>query len=213
VFTSDHGFHMGEKDLLIKHTTWEESTRVPFVMSDPRGAASGAVCDHPVSLVDLYPTLADLCGLPSDPNAGGNGTPLDGSSMRPLLDDPEGEWGGPDVAVTAVCGTTPVEIGEPGKREDQQFTVRSRHWRYVLYSNGDEELYDHRSDPHEWNNLAGDSAHAATQADLRNQLLGITGRVVEWSPCPRRSRLESLARSSRRTSTPLRSRSPRKRPR
>ena len=72
-FTSDHGFHMGEKDWLFKNSLWEESTRVPLVVVAPGIAKRGRRCGFPVSLVDLYPTLIDLCGLPKDPNAEGNG--------------------------------------------------------------------------------------------------------------------------------------------
>jgi arylsulfatase A-like enzyme len=168
---------MGEKDLLIKKTVWEESTRVPLVIRTPDVAKPGAECSHPVSLVDLYPTLVDLCGLPGDPNRSGNGRPLDGHSLRPLLVDPgTDKWGGPPVALSVIEGGDPVKVGEIPPVERQHFTVRSRDWRYCLWANGEEELYDHRADPHEWGNLATDPKHARIKAELREQLRTLTGR-------------------------------------
>jgi iduronate 2-sulfatase len=106
-----------------------------------------------------------------------NGLPLGGYSMLPFLDDPEqGNWDGPDVALSCIEAGIPVEKNVPGRVEDQQFTVRSKDWRYVLTRTGAEELYDHRSDPHEWHNLAGDPNHAAIKSELRSQLLQMTGR-------------------------------------
>jgi choline-sulfatase len=172
VFTSDHGFHMGEKDLLLKKTVWEESTRVPLVIRAPGVGRPGGQCDHPVSLVDLYPTLIDLCGLGADPNRDGNGERLNGCSMRPFLIDPvDGRWEGPAVALSVIEGGDAVEIGEIAPVARQHFTVRSRHWRYCLWNNGEEELYDHRTDPHEWHNLAARPEHTQIKQQLRQQLL------------------------------------------
>ena len=177
VFTSDHGFHMGEKDLLIKKTVWEESTRVPLIIHAPGVAQGGRESEHPVSLVDLYPTLVDLCGLPPDPNCDGNDRPLDGHSLRPLLLDPaKGAWDGPPVALSVIEGGQPVAIGEIPPVDRQHFTVRSQHWRYCLWAGGEEELYDHRADPHEWHNLAGDREHVKVKQELREELRKLTGR-------------------------------------
>ena len=176
-FTSDHGYHMGEKDNLAKWTVWEESTRVPFVVVAPGLAQAGEACRHPVSHVDLYPTLADLCGLPADPNATGNGLLLDGHSLRPFLEKPRGgKWDGPRVALTGRAGPLKLAPNEPGKAENQHFTVRSHRWRYVLCSDGSEELYDHRLDPQEWTNLAFTDTHDAVKSHHRKQLLSMTGR-------------------------------------
>ena len=177
VFTSDHGFHMGEKDLLFKKTIWEESTRVPLVIHAPGIAEPGQKCEQPVSLVDLYPTLIDLCGLPPEPNQHGNGRNLDGHSLRPLLTKPEaGIWDGPPVALSVIEGGVPVEIGAIAPLSQQHFTVRSIDWRYSLWANGEEELYDHRTDPQEWHNLAADPAHATIKDELREELRRLTGR-------------------------------------
>lgn len=170
VFVGDHGFHMGEKDLLFKRTVWEESTRIPMVIGAPGISKENTSCATPVSLIDCYPTLVDLCGLPENPNEGGNGVPLDGYSLKPLLMNPEkGVWEGPDVALSSIFGPVPVDIGEPGKIENQHFTLRSANWRYVRYSNGEEELYNHRTDPQEWNNAAGLKEYVEVQEKLNQQ--------------------------------------------
>ncbi len=177
VFTSDHGYHMGEKDQLFKRTVWEESTRVPMIFRLPGNTNAGQECNHPVGLIDIYPTLTDLCGLSGNTVRKSGGIPLDGHSLRPFLEDPiEGSWEGPEVALSCIQGGIPVALNEPGKLEDQQFTVRSRDWRYVLTRTGAEELYDHRSDPNEWHNLADDPEFSAVKASLKNQLSRMTGR-------------------------------------
>lgn len=162
IVTSDHGFHMGEKDYLFKDSAWEESCRIPLVVYAPGVSQPGTECEHPVSLIDLYPTLIDLCGLDKNPNAGTNGYPLDGYSIRPFLHDPyRGRWRGPAVALSMIGGW--------GRALN--FSVRSRDWRYVLCENGEEELYDHRKDPHEWTNLAQDTRFTDVKNSLRNHLI------------------------------------------
>ncbi len=171
ILTGDHGFHMGEKLYNFKLTNWEESSRVPMVISAP-GARKGRTCSHPVSHVDIYPTLVDYCGLPRNPNAAKSGHPLDGHSMRPFVEDPVGgKWGGPDVALIAVYGEAKPQGGEY-----QNFSVRGRRWRYTLYENGAEELYDHQNDPQEWTNLAKNTRYAATKSELKQKLLRMLGR-------------------------------------
>ncbi len=168
---------MGEKDQLFKHTVWEESTRVPMVFRFPERNNAGLICDHPVGLIDLYPTLIDLCSISDNTIRNQQGHTLDGHSLLPLLEDPvNGSWNGPDVALSCIGGGIPLEKNEPGRIEDQQFTVRSRDWRYVLTRTGAEELYDHRDDPHEWHNLAADPQYAEKKAELKSELLRMTGR-------------------------------------
>jgi hypothetical protein len=94
-----------------------------------------------------------------DPNAGKSEHPLDGHSIKPFLSDPvNGKWDGPDVALVAVFGNA-----NPAPEQYHNFSVRSRRWRYTLYENGAEELYDHQADPNEWTNLAKEAAHASTK--------------------------------------------------
>ena len=136
VLWSDHGFHLGEKYHWAKRTLWEETTRVPLMIVG-EGIPAGTECGKPVGLIDLYPTLCEAVG--QEKPAG-----LEGGSLMPLLADPKADW--ERMAVTTL---------EPGSH-----SVRSENWRYIRYSDGKEELYDHRADPNEWTNLAGGGAHA-----------------------------------------------------
>lgn len=143
VLWTDHGWHLGEKLHWRKFTLWEEAGRVPLVFVVPGLTRPGSRCDRTVSLLDLYPTLADLCGLPV-------GEQLEGESLKPLLADPSLPWGRP-VVTTHGRGN---------------HAVRSERWRYIRYRDGTEELYDHQSDPMEWTNLADDPKHAAVKNKL-----------------------------------------------
>lgn len=128
VLWSDHGWHLGEKGHWHKSTLWEVATRVPLLVSIPGGRVGRT--DVPVSLVDLFPTLNELCELP--PVEG-----LDGVSLVPLLEDPAAKID--RVAVTEF--------------RKGNASVRSDRYRYIRYREGGEELYDHRRDPNEWRNL------------------------------------------------------------
>ncbi|MHC4250020.1 MAG: sulfatase [Planctomycetota bacterium] len=167
VVTSDHGWNMGEKDYLFKNSLWEESTRVPLVIRAPGVSRAGGVAEHPVSLIDIYPTLVDLCGLTGDTRKNAKGRPLDGHSMRPFLLDPKTrEWTGPEGALTMIHGGPPPKgsgIPPPAWRH---WSVRTERWRYIRYNNGAEELYDHSTDPNEWTNLAQAPELRAVKAEL-----------------------------------------------
>jgi arylsulfatase A-like enzyme len=167
---------MGEKDYLFKNSLWEESGRVPLIVRAPGVAQAGAVVERPVSLIDIYPTLTDLCELRGGTRKNAKGAPLDGYSLRPLLVDPGREqWEGPDAALTVIKADQ-----RPSERPDQHhYAVRTRRWRYILYNNGSEELYDHDVDPYEWTNLAGEARCAEAKARLRAQLLHMTGRTLQ----------------------------------
>ena len=168
---------MGEKDNLFKLTVWEESTRVPLVVSAPGITKANTECAYPVSLIDMYPTLIDLCGLGRNPNAETNKYGLDGHSIRPFLEKPgNGTWDGPEVALSVIYDYN-LEDGEKTSR-GENFTVRSRHWRYTLCLNGEEELYDHRKDPDEWTNLAKDPKCGEIKAKLRKQLIKLSGSAA-----------------------------------
>lgn len=146
VIWSDHGFHLGTKARWGKRSLWEASTRV-VLMIDAPGMPDGTRCTEPVGLIDLFPTLCDLAGLP-------HATGLEGHSLVPLLQAPDLAW--PYPAVTT--------FGQ------HNHAVRSRHWRYITYADGSQELYDHRSDPHEFHNLAGDDRYADVIAAHRQWL-------------------------------------------
>ena len=162
VFTSDNGYHLGEKEYIFKDSLWEESGQIPLLLAAPGPGAAGGECTAPVSLVDLYPTLCDLCGLDRSPHPE---LPLAGHSLRPLLESPAGGWDGPPVALTSVRGDTGIH-----------HSVRSATHRYTRCGNGEEELYDHTTDPHEWHNLAGSPAHETVRLELREEMLKLLGR-------------------------------------
>ena len=138
VLWSDHGFHQSEKRGFRKFSLWEESTRVPFIVFDPRREApSGRTCTEAVSLIHIYQTLGDLCDL-DVPDY------VNGASLVPNLEDPS-------LPIAAPAITT-WGRGNYGIRDDEM--------RYIRYFDGSEELYDHRSDPQEWNNLAEDPEYS-----------------------------------------------------
>lgn len=165
IVTSDHGWGMGQKDYLYKNSLWQESTRVPLVFAAP-GLTKHGICHKPVSLIDLYPTLIDLCGLPTDTKKTPKGRPLDGHSLKPLLSNPKGNWDGPDAVLTAMFKWS--DYYDPAY---QNYTLRDQNWRYIRYENGKEELYDVKSDPYEWTNLALIPEHSKTLEIYRQKLL------------------------------------------
>jgi iduronate 2-sulfatase len=172
IVTSDHGWNMGEKDYLFKNSPWEESCRVPFVIRAPGIGKPGTVAAQPVSLIDLYPTLADLCGLQGDTRKNDKGAPLSGHSIRPFMEDPEnGKWDGPDGALSMIwAGLKGKDQWNP---DMQHWSLRTERWRYVRYNTGDEELYDHEADPYEWTNLAGEPGLQPVKEELHSIMLGM----------------------------------------
>lgn len=177
ILTSDHGYHVGEKDVIQKWHLWDESTRVPLIIRVPGSEVNGRTCEHPVSLIDVYPTLADFCDLPVPPHQGPQGKALDGYSLRPFLENPEsGNWSGPPVALMAVDDSGNNMLRAPGddRTEIQRhFSVRSQRYRYSLCANGEEELYDQANDPNEWINLASRAEMSAVKSDLKNEMIQI----------------------------------------
>jgi arylsulfatase A-like enzyme len=137
VLWGDHGYHLGEKGITGKNSLWERSTRIPLILAGP-GVSRGARCARPAELLDLYPTLVELCGL--SPKEG-----LEGHSLLPQLQD----------------ATAPRRWPAITTHNPNNHSVRSEHWRYIRYAHGSEELYDHRRDPHEWTNLVKDPRYAA----------------------------------------------------
>ena len=151
VLWSDHGFHLGEKLRWAKRTLWEETTRVPLIFAGP-GIQADAECSRPVGLIDVYPTLLDLCDLP--PRDG-----LEGVSLRPLLRDPMSEWEKP-----AICTFGP-----------NNHSLRGQRYRYTVYADGSQELYDHDADPAEWHNLAAGGNMSPEHA-------AVIQRMSRWLP-------------------------------
>lgn len=138
VLWSDHGWQLGEKQHWRKFALWENVLRSVCMMKVPPGisasVSAGSVdgdCVRPVSLLDIFPTLIDVCGLPEKDE-------LDGRSLVPLLRNPTAKWEYPVLSTY----------------DYSEFSVRSQRWRYTRYIDGSEELYDHDHDPDEWKNLA-----------------------------------------------------------
>lgn len=146
VVWGDHGWHLGEKAITGKNTLWERSTRVPLIFAGP-GVTKGGRCKSPVELLDMYPTLVELCGLPARND-------LEGHSLVPQLRDAKAprEW----PAITS------HNQGNHG--------IRTVNWRYIHYADGTEELYDLARDPHEWTNVVADPKHATVLAEHRRWL-------------------------------------------
>jgi arylsulfatase A-like enzyme len=175
IFTSDHGFHLGEKDFNFKLSAWELSTRVPFVVIAPGITKAGTICRKPISLIDIYPTIIDMCGLPKVHNAKTNKQPLSGHSIKRFLRDPKnGKWDGPDVALTCVYDND-LDEANVEKIQTYHYSVKSEDFRYTLYSNDAEELYDHRNDPHEWKNLAKDPGYKQVKSEMKRKLFELLG--------------------------------------
>lgn len=143
VLWSDHGWHIGEKEITGKNTLWDDGTRVPLVFAGP-GVTPGQVCGKPAELLDIYPTLVDLCGLPEKEG-------LEGLSLVPQLKDATAERVQPAI--------TTHNAGNHG--------IRSENWRYIVYADGSEELYNMKEDPNEWKNLAGDPQYKDVIAEHR----------------------------------------------
>jgi len=129
VLLSDHGFHLGEKERYAKRSLWEDGTRVPLIVIGP-GIEEGKVCNKPVQLLDIYPTLLELSNLDPDPK-------LEGNSLVPLLKNTDNDW--PHYARTSFG---------PGN-----YAITSEQYRFIQYNDGSEELYDHKTDPREWQNV------------------------------------------------------------
>ena len=138
VLWSDHGYHHGEKGDWGKHTLWERTSNVPYIWAGP-GVAKGATTDVTVSLIDMYPTFVEMCDLPAPKQK------LEGTSLAATLADPA-KAEDRDVFLPHM---------NPG-----EYAIINRDWRYIHYSESEEELYDVKSDPNEWSNLAGDPSYA-----------------------------------------------------
>ncbi len=165
VLWSDHGWQLGEKEHWRKFALWDNVARTVLMIRVPQGSPGlpggsreGGRCRRVTSLIDIFPTLIDLCGLP-------NKAELDGRSLVPLLKDPQTEWNFPAI--------TTYDFAE--------YSIRTEEWRYIRYIDGSEELYDHENDPEEWTNLADDPAYAAIKQDLAQHIPANPAALAETS--------------------------------
>ena len=157
VLWGDHGWHLGQKEHWRKHTLWEDGLRTTFVISAPGVTTRNTRSDRVVSLLDIYPTLVELTGL-------GPGEGMDGQSLIPLLKQPDRSWPRPVLSTFGY----------------QNHSLRTERWRYIRYHDGTEELYDHNTDPYEWDNLA-----AAPVADEHRQVMNqLTRHFPETNVAP-----------------------------
>ncbi len=159
VLWSDHGWNLGEKNHWRKFALWENTTRVPLMFSGP-GIPQGVTNGSPANLLDIYPTIADLLGfeIPAE---------LDGKSLKPVLENPDLVLTEPSITVT-----------KPGT-----YAVRTADWRYIRYTNGDEELYRHDTshpdyDPHDWQNLASNPEYREIMDNLATYIPTEEAEVV-----------------------------------
>ncbi len=166
IFTSDHGYNLGEKENLFKYNLWERSTRIPLIIYDPRRPVQKRI-DEAVSLIDLYPTFTELAGTDNINGKGENSLDIDGNSLVSLM---QGETQDDRSALTVVVH------GNEG--ETTNFALRTKHWRYILYSNGEEELYDHRADTGEFTNLAEQAEARKIKRKMKSRLKELTNGAL-----------------------------------
>ena len=147
VLFGDHGWNLGEKEHWRKFSLWEESTRVPFFIVAPGIVKPNSVCERTVNLMDIYPTLINLCKLTPKPG-------LEAEDITPLLKNPTLVWDHPSITTYG----------------RNNHSVRTERWHYIRYNDHSEELYDHNADPNEWKNLAADPKYSGTITKLASWL-------------------------------------------
>ncbi len=163
VFWSDHGYGLGEHGQWMKQTVFEVAARVPLIFAGPGVTSKGKGSPRTVELLDLYPTLADLCGFTQVP------ANLQGKSLRPLLQNPLAKWDRPAISqVTRNRNQQPDSL--------RGYSLRTERYRYTEWSDGADgvELYDYQEDPKEMQNLGKSERHAKLRAELQNRLRAVT---------------------------------------
>jgi arylsulfatase A-like enzyme len=157
VLWSDHGYHLGEKEITGKNTLWDRSARVPLIFAGP-GIASGAKSHRTVELLDIYPTLSELCDLDTPSH-------LEGLSLLPQLRKANAPRTRPAITT----------------HNHDNHGLRTEKYRYIQYADGSEELYDMVNDPSEFSNLAMDKHYAAVMRSLKKHLPKVNAEPVKGS--------------------------------
>ncbi len=165
VLWGDHGWHLGEKQRYRKFSLWERSCKMPLIVVAPGVGTPGTRCSKPVNLLDLYPTLVSLAGLPANEKN-------EGLDITPLIKNPDAEWTTPSITT----------LGQ------NEHSVRGERFRYIIYADGSEEMYDHQTDPNEWNNIVNDPAFADEKARLRSYLPKINVESIGNSKTPKNAK-------------------------
>ncbi len=155
VLWGDHGFHLGEKNHISKLTLWPEATRTPLIIRAPGISTPNTLSKRTVGLIDLYPTLVELAGLPSRDG-------LDGRSLAPLVRNPQAEWPYPAIVTHRLS-----------------HAIRTERHHYIHYEDGSEELYDIAADPESWKNLASDPKYVDTKDNMRKWLPKVYPQYVD----------------------------------
>jgi iduronate 2-sulfatase len=169
VVTSDNGWNDGAHKYVAKNAPWQLAAAVPLIIRAP-GQLEGTEVLHPTSLVDIYPTLVDLCGLGWDNRKSKEGAMLDGHSLKPFMSGNPDAWTGPEGAASlAYTDDNKIELAGYCKDDAtcHHWSVRTLHMRYILYNDGQEEMYNETADKGETNNLAYNDDYAETKAFAR----------------------------------------------
>jgi arylsulfatase A-like enzyme len=171
VFVSDHGWHLGEKEHWAKSALWRQATRVPLIWSVPGLTKPATKCSRAVDLSCLFPTLCELTGIPVPKHA-------EGISIKPLLANPAAQWKQPAIT-THLKGNHAITTEE---------------WRYIRYADGSEELYNAKTDPNEWTNVAAKPELAGVKKELAKSLPSINAEPVEHKENPKKQKKKKKAK-------------------
>lgn len=173
VFWGDHGYQLGEKGKWSKAgSLYEQGTRVPLIIDDPRAAGNGKSCPRVVESIDIYPTLVELCGLSEPPG-------LDGRSLAPLVTNPDAKWNHPAYTIWIEGGRNPTG-----------YSVRTAKWRYTEYDGprGGVVLFDEAADPDEMKNLADDPQYTHVRKELADLIRKFRARFEAAKPADEKLR-------------------------
>ncbi len=159
MFWADHGYNLGEHGQWMKQTLFEPAARVPLMIGGAGVEARGQGCLRTTEHIDIYPTVAELCGLQRP-------TYLHGRSLMPLLKNPNARWDHPAV----------TQVHPPAAPQVRGYSIRTERYRYTFWNEGakGEEMYDYAKDPRELHNLASDTSIAPLKQTLRARLESIT---------------------------------------